>query len=280
MSAQVISMSSPEDRPNIRIEIVLVTPEIAEAWLGKNTANRNINRQNIDKYARDMKAGKWRLNGETVIFADNGRLLDGQNRMHAIIKAGVPVQMLVVGNIPSDAMSSIGTGKSRNFANVLQIDGHANSHSLQTLVRRALLWKAGYRTNSGNFKPTNAEMLDFLEKHPDLEFSAEIAGQLYGRTLLPRSVVSLSHWLFASIDAGEATWFLARIADEDVPRNHPARVLRRRIVAMRLAGGRVNETEALALTIRAWNAFRSGEMPSKFQMPKGGLTNANFPEPR
>ena len=280
MSAQVISMPDPSDRPNLRIEIVMVTPEIAEAWLGKNTANRNINRQNIDRYARDMKAGKWRLNGETVIFADNGRLLDGQNRMHAIIKAGVPVQMLVVGNIPPDAMSTLNTGKSRNFANVLQIDGHANTSGMQTLVRRALLWDAGYRTNTGALKPTNAEMLDFMEAHPELAFSAEIGSKLASRTLLPGSIVSLTHWLFSALAPDEATWFLCRVADEDVPRNHPARVLHRRIVSMRLHGGRVHETEALALTIRAWNAYRAGETPSKFQMPKGGLTNANFPEPR
>jgi hypothetical protein len=44
--------------------------------------------------------------------------------------------------------------------------------------------------------------------------------------------------------------------------------------------GRVIETEALALVIYSWNAHRSGGSRTKLQMPKGGLTPENFPEPR
>lgn len=40
------------------------------------------------------------------------------------------------------------------------------------------------------------------------------------------------------------------------------------------------DPDALALVIMAWNAHRRGAMRSKLQMPKGGLTPENFPEPR
>jgi len=49
---------------------------------------------------------------------------------------------------------------------------------------------------------------------------------------------------------------------------------------MRVGGGRVNETDALPLAINAWNAHRAGERRSKLQLPKGGRTPENFPEPR
>lgn len=278
MSAQVISMPDPNERP--LVEIVTVSPKLAEAWLGKNIKNRNLSRANIAKFARDMRAGEWKMNGEAIIFASNGTLLDGQNRLHAVIAAGVSVQMLVIRNISADVMPTLNTGKSRNFANVLQIEGAANSDTLSSVVRRAVLWDLGQRTNTGRMAPTHAEQLDYLARHPEIEFSAEIGRKCASRSLLPASIVGLAHWLFSAIDPDKATWFLQRVVDEDVPRNHPARTLHRRIVTMRLAGGRVNETEALALTIRAWNAYRNGENPTKFQMPKGGLSNNNFPEPR
>ncbi|WP_436702163.1 hypothetical protein [Nocardioides sp. BYT-33-1] len=280
MSAQIISMPEPDPKPNIKVEIILVTPDLAEAWLGKNTKNRNLVRKNITKFARDMKAGAWRMNGEAIKFASDGTLLDGQNRLHAVIASGASVWMMVIRELSADVMPTLDTGKSRSFANVLQIDGEGNTSSLAALVRRALMWDAGQRTNAGQLSPTINEMQEFLEDNPEIRTSAEVARKLQSRSLLPGSVLGLSHWLFSAIDPDAATWFVARVVDEDVPTGHPARVLHRRIVAMRLAGGRINETEALALTIRAWNAYRRGETPRKFQMPKGGLTNDNFPEPQ
>lgn len=274
--AKVVPM--PEREP--QIAVVPITPEIAERWLGKNTRNRNARNSIIAQYARDMKSGKWVLNGESIKFADDGTLLDGQHRLLAVVAAGVAVQMLVVRGIPASAMPTVDAGARRKFSDVLTINGGSNSSTLAALVRRAVMWEEGVRTNTGQLKPTNSEMLEFLAEHPEIEHSAEVARKLSSRNLLPASVIGLAHWLFAAIDPESATWFLARVIDEDVPRDHPARVLNRRIVSMRIAGGRVNESEALALTIRAWNAYRAGERPQKLQMPKGGLTNRNFPEPR
>jgi hypothetical protein len=72
-------------------------------------------------------------------------------------------------------------------------------------------------------------------------------------------VVGLCQWLFSALDADEADWFLSRVADRDgLASDHPAAALRNRIVKMRIGGGRVNETDALALAIYAWNALRAG----------------------
>ena len=47
-------------------EILDVGPEQAEQWLSRNPNNRNLRRSVVESYARDMTAGTWRLNGETV----------------------------------------------------------------------------------------------------------------------------------------------------------------------------------------------------------------------
>lgn len=260
--------------------VVTVTPETAERWLGKNLQNRNIRPSAVRGYARDMKSGNWHLNGETVKFAPNGTLLDGQHRLHAVIAAGVSVQFLVARGVNPEAMRTVDMGLRRKYADHLKINGISNQATLASLIRRAVMWEEGYRLNTGAIQPTAAEMDEFLAEYPEIEHSAEVARKLASRNLLPASVIGLAHWLFSAIDPDLATWFVNRIVDEDVPRDHPARVLNRRIVSMRIAGGRVNESEALALTIRAWNAFRAGETPERFQMPRGGLTNRSFPEPK
>ncbi|MEV7428337.1 hypothetical protein AB0N29_01850 [Nocardioides sp. NPDC092400] len=137
------------------------------------------------------------------------------------------------------------------------------------------------RTNTGAIRSTPLEMNDFLERHPEIRAPADLASRLASRERLPASVIGLCHYLFAKLDADEANWFLLRVADGDgIAAADPIAVLRARITRLRVTGGRINETEGLALTIRAWNAHRPGEQRTKLQMPKGGLANENFPIPR
>lgn len=142
------------------------------------------------------------------------------------------------------------------------------------------MWSKGARTNTDSIRPTPREMNTFLDANPQIRASADLAARLSSRTLLPASVIGLCHWLFSPLGPGEADWFLARVADDGIPSSSPIAALRNRVVKMRVGGGRVNETEALALAICAWNAHRAGETRSKLQMPKGGLTPEDFPEPK
>lgn len=263
------------------VEIIDVTPELAERWLAKNPNNRNIRKAVIDGYARDMTTDNWVLNGETLKFDTAGRLIDGQHRLSAVIVANTSVPMIVVRGVDETVMDTVDAGAKRTYADALKLQGEENTTTLAAVARRAVMWSKGARTNTGAVRPTPREMNAFLETHPSIRTSAETAVRLASRTLLPASVVGLCHWLFADLDTDDADWFLARIADGDgVPSNSPVAALRNRIVKMRVSGGRVNETEALALVIYAWNAHRRGETRNKLQMPKGGLTPENFPEPR
>jgi hypothetical protein len=188
--------------------------------------------------------------------------------------------MIVVGEIPPGVMPTVDAGAKRTYAGALKLQGEENTSVLAPVTRRAVLWEAGYRTKTGSMTPTGLEMNAFLENRR-LRTSAEIAVKIASRTLLPASIVGLCHWLFSDLDPDDASWFLARLADGDgLAADDPIAALRNRIVKMRVGGGRVNETEALALAVMAWNARRAGETRTKLQLPRGGLTSENFPEPR
>src|SRR5689334_16796059 len=117
----------------MRTRVVLVTPKLAREWLEKNDCNRPLSLATVARYAADMRAGKWELNGETIIFSKRG-LLDGQHRLHAVIEADVSVEMLVVHDVECRAFSTIDSGKARTFADVLGIDGHKNASVLASSV--------------------------------------------------------------------------------------------------------------------------------------------------
>lgn len=76
-------------------QVMTISPALAEEWLKKNTFNRKVSLQSVIKYASDMVSGKWTLNHQGIAFDDKGVLVDGQHRLHAIISAGVSVDMMV-----------------------------------------------------------------------------------------------------------------------------------------------------------------------------------------
>lgn len=78
----------------------LITPELAAAYLNKNSVNRNLKDTSIGRLAADMRDGKWRLTHQGIAFYEDGRLSDGQHRLHAIIRSGVSVMMSVTRGLP------------------------------------------------------------------------------------------------------------------------------------------------------------------------------------
>lgn len=102
--------------------IVNVTPDLARDWLGANTANRAMRRSHAASMARLMRAGEWKLTHQGIAFAADGRLLDGQHRLHSIVEAGVAVKMLVFVGVPNDAFGALDRGLKRQLRDDLAQD--------------------------------------------------------------------------------------------------------------------------------------------------------------
>ena len=79
-------------------KVETITPEIARDYLSKNSRNprKTMDRSVIRKYADDIEAGLWQLNGEAIIFDEDGFLKNGQHRLCAVILANKPIRTLVV----------------------------------------------------------------------------------------------------------------------------------------------------------------------------------------
>jgi hypothetical protein len=276
-----ILFQAPDPLPGLSLEVISITPRIAEDWLSKNTHNRNVRPAMVDAYARDMEAGKWTLNGEAIKFAKGGVLLDGQHRLHAVIKSNTTIKALVVRGVDPDVQDTMDTGAVRKYGDQLRLSGHRNASTLASVARRVVLWESGQRTNTGKIKATHSEMAEALERYPGIAESADFADQVRRLSGLPASIVGLAHFLFGQIDYEQAVWFLSRVADGiGLPAGHPVLAFRDRVRKERDRGGRIHETMLLALLINAWNAYRAGETRTRLNLPKGGLNPASFPEPK
>lgn len=101
---------------NITSKVVLITPQIAKQMLMDNIGNRPLRRNHINRLAASMKRGDWRLTHQGVAYASDGRLIDGQHRLHAVIEANTPVMMMVTFGV--DDFVAIDRGAARSLADL------------------------------------------------------------------------------------------------------------------------------------------------------------------
>lgn len=96
----------------VNAEIMEITPTIAKIWLEKNANNRPLRQGVVNAYAEDMLHNRWEVNAQPIVFGRAGELLDGQHRLNAIVKANVPVYMMVVNDAPSSKLYDVGLRRS------------------------------------------------------------------------------------------------------------------------------------------------------------------------
>src|SRR5260370_421024 len=101
--------SSPTRGPDLDLAIVTITPELAQEWLDRGGNNRKVTRRRIEAMTAAIQRGEWQLTGEAIKLDDEGRVRDGQNRLHAIGEAGIPVLSLVAPGVTRHAFDVMDT---------------------------------------------------------------------------------------------------------------------------------------------------------------------------
>lgn len=79
----------------IDIQRVLITPQMAAAWLATSKLNRKIKQNSVIEYSISMSRGEWYPDGPPITFIEDGSLSNGHHRLHAIILYGSAVEMSV-----------------------------------------------------------------------------------------------------------------------------------------------------------------------------------------
>jgi hypothetical protein len=115
-------------------EIETITPDIAVRYLSKNINNRKLRPKHVEALASEMRRGTFVLSHQGIAFNTRGHLIDGQNRLNAVIAANVPVKMLVTRNVQESAAQVMDIGAKRNIADSLRIN-KKHAETLAFIVR-------------------------------------------------------------------------------------------------------------------------------------------------
>lgn len=284
MSMRTRILNGATVRPELTEDIcaVDVTPDIARRWLGHNTHNRGLKPRSISRFSEDMETGEWQWTGEPVRFATDGTLLDGQNRLHAVIDSDVTVPMLVILNLPMASQRDVDTGQARKLHDVLVLNGETNATHLAAAVRRCEAWERGARRSAVTFTDAPiSRCIAFLDEHPELRDVVSRAKSVAGSCYIPASVLALAWWVFDQIDEEDAEFFFTRLGDgQGLVKGDPIYELRgvSKANSENVRGER-SQVFLLAITIKAWNAYRRGEPIGQLKFRMGGAKPEQFPEP-
>lgn len=110
-----------KDLFDIRTGVETITPDVAREYLKANTSNRPISKGHVETISNQMKKGEFLLNGESIIFSNEGVLMQGQHRLAACIKSNTPFQSVVVRGIPYSSFHTLDSGRNRTISDVFAI---------------------------------------------------------------------------------------------------------------------------------------------------------------
>lgn len=261
----------------------IIAPRDAKRLLATNIENNRLPKTTkIPMMARDMVRGNWNSEtGETIKIDTEGRLIDGQNRMHAVVMADVSIEFDVAYDVPSAAIQVIDTGAARTVADTLRIDGTPDRTRTGAITRWVLLWDAGVRTGqSGTFRPTITEIIDYYRSDiAGFDSASKRGGDCQRQGLGTGSVAGVAHYLFGRLDMEQTHQFFDQyVSGANLPEFCGPLALRNKMA--RVKTDRITRSEQLALFVRGWNAFRDGRLLERMTVVRSGdLNSLNFPTP-
>lgn len=242
-----------------RFEIVDVTPTMAEEWLGRNDRNRPFKKVKIGQFVGALLRGEWAMTGEGIKFDTNGRLLDGQNRLAAVVQSGVTMRTTVIYGLQPAAQDNMDTGSARTSGDQLAIHGYKSPAAVGAAARLLILFKSDrFYVDRTEQQVTHAEILEFAQGNQLLVESVD-RGMVMKQIAQP-SPLSAACYLTAEIDADASVEFFTRVNDGvNLGTDSPILAVRSRLYQARLDRVSVRPIPQMSLVIRGWNAWRRGE---------------------
>ncbi|MCR4331465.1 MAG: DNA sulfur modification protein DndB [Sulfuricaulis sp.] len=250
-------------RKGVTTQVVELTPALARVLLERNDANRKLSPFFIDAYARDMEHGAWRFNGEPVIISDDGKLNDGQHRCAAVIEANTAITVPLVIGVSRDTRTTLDQGRIRTAGDYLAMEGHIDPNVLAAASSYIWQWQTrGVLSGGGKAKPTKSELLELVDKHPDIAGSVAAIPRKGAPAAGGHSLLAFCHWAFSvAAPKSDVDMFMVSLTGgASLLSRDPILYVRNRLITER---GRLRLNDKAELIFRGWNAHRKGESVSR-----------------
>lgn len=244
----------------------LITPEVAKNMIDKNTNNRRLREATVLFYTRQMKDGQWKSDtGECIKISKSGVILDGQHRLHAVIKSGRSIQFHLAMNLDESVFDVLDTGLSRNSNDAFKIKGIPNPNIVPSIIGAWHMLKNGKASERGShkyMKPSVSETLELYyenQKFWDSVAKKTMAWYNEFAKILPPSLIGGLYVLFYNIDKNTSDEFWDELSVGMKMSHNAIGLLRNKLIKDKTSPRKMTGTLRTALIIKAWNYYRTGE---------------------
>jgi hypothetical protein len=124
-------------------EYVEVTPLLARQWLATAARNRKIHEIWIERYAERMKRGDWMVTDQGIAFNDAEELIDGQHRLHAVVRANRTITMLVTRGLDQRAQLVMDQGIRRQVHEQIALRENWEVAPIHLAIAKAMISGVG-----------------------------------------------------------------------------------------------------------------------------------------
>ena len=270
-------------------EYMEVTQTLAVAWLEKNTINRAIKDPHVQAITEAIRQGTFRGdNGETIKISPEGKVLDGQHRLWAVVEANHSIRTWVVFNVPEDSFPTIDLVIPRSANDAITVEGKTTGQEFLYGSILSAAAKYYYRylheglkdmlinVGSERRRVSNQEVLEVIRNHQEIVDSSIFIGPLRYVKGIKKSKFIFLHTILAKKDTSMANHFMEKLyTGEDLAKGSPILTLRNKLLNLKQTTGLINghrlDLFLIVITIKAWNAYREGR---KAQVLSWGETEA------
>jgi hypothetical protein len=282
---ETVAMAKPSART------ITLTPAKAQKLMDSRGANRNVSKTHVEYLKGCIERGEWVDGTSVVAISPSGELLDGQHRCAAVVDSGKSIKVIQLTTDPI-FKQAVDTGRARNFADTLKIEGYSDANNLGAVVRLHYLAKKYgsdrlYLPVPIGGKPSHFQLMAHLKKNKWLTEAVQDnhvwRRSAYLGRLMTFSLQTVMFSLFAEDDRDAALLFFETLGKNSGDPNDPAHSLRIRLENLhdryRKASGVGKDRRMIAaLMIKAWNLHMAGE-----KIKPAGLTwrpgrGEKFPE--
>ena len=248
--------------------------EASDILATRNNGNRKLKKAKISQYKEAMLLGRWRFTPVPLLFEEHtGRLLDGQNRLKAIVESQRSQQFVVCDNAGPDIMQAIDQGASRSAADHLTTRGIFGGASLAPLLLAIIGYARDLKGLWSHIKPiSNEEYVEAYEANPLLIEEADRQGKRCNREfkLISRTDFSFSYYLIksAGVDQHVIDDFFHRLSyGNDLALTCPVFQYRKWLAnnTGKYAGLRTRRQHSINNILKTFNQYRTGAASSSFR---------------
>lgn len=255
----------------------MVSPAMAQELLSRNDDNRSLRVKMVEEYSASMVRGEWAINGQNIIISDDGRLNDGQHRLHAIITAGVSVPIGLHFGVSRASVATVDVGGKRTLGDHLAMKKHAYANILAATVRAAWNYDSGVMSLS--MSPSATQALDYIDANPGVKVYLTDGAKIGTQFKTSGSQLAFAAFVCARINKGVADELMARVNDGLglSAANLPAARVRERLMGHLTGKKPLNRNEAAAIFIIAFNAALVGRRMRLLSWSSNGVNAEAFP---